>query len=218
MPSMQNNSKNPAVEVETLSDLLAFFCELFWGPTPESCPYFLEAAPKQDPDSTEVMSNLASGLSSLAALCAEVEDPRAFHLALESAYVALFISARGSVPAPLYASCHTVGDTFMGEAALRMEQRMSEAGLSSTVQGQPPDHLSIQLEYLFFLLQEALGRETAERNWQASSFARDELLPWVGLLRDKVRAAEDGSREFRFWSLACSCLVMLLEEIRALDR
>jgi putative dimethyl sulfoxide reductase chaperone len=218
MPSMQNNSNNPAVEVETLSDLLAFFCELFWGPTPDSCPYFLEAAPKQDPDSTEVMPNLASGLSSLAALCAEVDDPQAFHLALESAYVALFINARGSVPAPLYASCHTEGDTFMGDAASRMKQRLSETGLSSTVQGEPPDHLAIQLEYLFFLLQETLGRESAERNRQAASFAQDELLPWVGLLRDKVRDAEDGSREFRFWSLACTCLVLLLEEIRALHR
>jgi putative dimethyl sulfoxide reductase chaperone len=209
---MQDTNSTEEVEPDRpggLAGALALFCELFWGPSPEICATLFD--PGLDPlsRSTAEWPNLASGLSALAEVCSSIEDRSAFCGDLESAYVALFVNARGGVPAPPYASCHIEGDAFMGEAASRMRRRLDEAGLATEAPGEPPDHLAFQLEFLYYLL---LERGHAP----AAAFAREEMLPWVGRLSNAVATAEDGSPELRFWSLACVCVVRLLETIGAL--
>jgi putative dimethyl sulfoxide reductase chaperone len=194
---------------EGLARSLAFFCELFWGPSPELCTELFDPGLDALSRSTARWPDLSGGLASMAELCSSIEDRTDFCQDLESAYVALFVSGMGGVPAPPYASCHIEGDEFMGEAASRMRRRLAESGLAPAVAGEPPDHLAIELEYLYFLL-------TSDSSGAAPLFAREELLPWAGRLRDKVTAAEDGSLERRFWSLACACLVPLLEAIETL--
>ncbi|NIQ90076.1 MAG: molecular chaperone TorD family protein, partial [Desulfobacterales bacterium] len=70
---------------------------------------------------------------------------------LEEGYVRLFISAKGGITAPLYESCYEFeGAPLMGRAAAEMKERFETKDLSvaDTIQ-EPPDHLSIELEYLY---------------------------------------------------------------------
>jgi putative dimethyl sulfoxide reductase chaperone len=209
--ALQDTSIDGPVDPDTSEGLarsLAFFCELFWGPSPELCTELFDPGLDALSRSTARWPDLSRGLASMAEFCSTIGDRPAFCQDLESAYVALFVSGMGGVPAPPYASCHIDGDEFMGEASSRMRRRLAESGLAPAVAGEPPDHLAIELEYLYFLL------TTEPPN--AAAFAREEMLPWAGRLSDKVTAAEDGSPERRFWSLAGACLVPLLEVIETL--
>ncbi|MCJ2165397.1 MULTISPECIES: molecular chaperone TorD family protein [unclassified Pseudodesulfovibrio] len=110
---------------------------------------------------------------------------------LETEYVRLFIACPGGVPAPLYQSCHQ--DTqprTMGQSALDMQSRLDEAGLEiSLPSNEPPDHLTIELEYLFFLLSEEWFRD-ASRAGRGIDFASTVMLPWVRRFRNAVAAAD----------------------------
>jgi TorA maturation chaperone TorD len=67
--------------------------------------------------------------------------------------VRLFISNRTGITAPLFHSCYASGDgLLMGEPARMMREVLAAQGLdlAETVH-EPPDHLSIELEYLYYL-------------------------------------------------------------------
>lgn len=82
---------------------------------------------------------------------------------------------------------------MMGAAALAMKQRLRQAGLALT--GDPglmPDHLSVELEYLYFLLKPRPESATVTAAESASSFAGQVMLPWVRRLSRRLAAeAED---------------------------
>ena len=85
---------------------------------------------------------------------------------LEESYVRLFVNAQNGITAPLYHSCYQ--DTgqpdsqsgLMGESAGFMRQFFKSKGLSlANSINEPPDHLSIELEYLYFLLQQGVQHQ-----------------------------------------------------------
>lgn len=107
---------------------------------------------------------------------------------LETEYVRLFIAGAGGVVAPLYASCHQ-GDApqVMGKSAQSMQSRLIEAGLAvDTDSNEPPDHLSIELEYLYNRLGRAWLDDDSTLESEARAFARGEMLPWVRRFRDTL--------------------------------
>nr|WP_321255050.1 molecular chaperone TorD family protein [uncultured Pseudodesulfovibrio sp.] len=109
---------------------------------------------------------------------------------LETEYVRLFIAGSGGVPAPLYESCHL--DTTprtMGQSALDMQSRLQEAGLEMSLDSnEPADHLTIELEFLFYLLSEGwFGQK--EQAAQGTEFAESIMLPWVRRFRDALNKA-----------------------------
>lgn len=113
------------------------------------------------------------------------------HEELESEYVRLFIAGPGGIPAPLYESCHLDDrPRTMGEPALAMRDRLDAAGLEVSLDSnEPPDHLTIELEYLFTLLAEGWSSrpETAA---QGADFAGQVMLPWVRRFRDALAGAD----------------------------
>ncbi|MBA4395280.1 MAG: hypothetical protein C0407_17150 [Desulfobacca sp.] len=116
---------------------------------------------------------------------------------LEEEYIRLFISNRQGIPAPLYASCYVEGESserapLMGEPALAMQERFQSKGLSLGEDiGEPPDHLSIELEYLYFLLNIGWTNNDDQFITEASSFAADIMLPWVVKLEHGLAVEEN---------------------------
>jgi TorA-specific chaperone len=127
---------------------------------------------------------------------------------LEPAYVRLFVSARKGIAAPLYQSCYAHDHApMMGPAAVRMKERLDAAGLSLGEEiREPPDHLSIQLEYLYFLLEKGFHKSDPSCTAQAASFSREIMLPWVREFHERLAA----ETQCPFYPLAASLLVSLL--------
>lgn len=120
------------------------------------------------PDAGTCSGMLAQGIPSLVSTCPEAdrsileplmgmqamlpEDHDVFCEDLAALHISLFVNAPGGVPVPLYESCH-VGESrqVMGPSALAMRQRFEQVGVEP-VQSEPPDHLPLEVEYLYLLL------------------------------------------------------------------
>ncbi len=130
---------------------------------------------------------------------------------LETEYVRLFIAASGGVTAPLYESCH-LGEAprIMGDSAVSMRSRLGECGLEVALDSnEPPDHISIELEYLYHLLATAWADDDPALEAKGREFARLEMLPWVRRFRDALSQSEPHPVYLHAADLA----VMILTEI-----
>mgnify|MGYP001819581714 CR=1 FL=1 len=136
---------------------------------------------------------------------------------LEQAYVRLFINSRDGIAAPLYASCYETGGgpgkdaPLMGPPAVLMKERFESKGLSLGDHiHEPPDHLSIELEYLYFLLKRGWADDDAALKDEAVSFAGDVMLPWVVKFQERLGTVET---ECRFYHLTTAILCTILRFI-----
>ncbi len=68
------------------------------------------------------------------------------------------------------------------------------------------NHFAVELEYLFFLLQQ--GDELISS--EAASFAGKIMLPWVTIFKQRLKSVED---DCRFYSFASGILILFLELI-----
>jgi TorA maturation chaperone TorD len=101
---------------------------------------------------------------------------------------------------------------MMGEPALDMKQRYLSKGLSLAEDiGEPPDHLSIELEYLYFLLEKGWAEKDDRLLEEASSFSSEIMLPWVSKLQERLAAMET---ESPFYPLTATLLCGILEFIK----
>jgi TorA-specific chaperone len=150
-------------------------------------------------------------LHEIVSIIKSFSDGDSLYQHLEEGYVRLFISAKGSITAPLYESCYEFeGAPLMGRAAAEMKERFEAKGLSvaETIQ-EPPDHLSIELEYLYFLLDKGWGEQDDALVAEAAEFASDTLLPWVSELSEKLASEE----ECRYYPLMATIVVEILSVI-----
>ena len=141
---------------------------------------------------------------------------------LEQAYVRLFINTRDGITAPLYASCYMPGGApeddspLMGPPAVLIKERFESKGLSlGDHTREPPDHLSIELEYLYFLLERGWSDGDAALKDEAVSFAGEIMLPWVIKFQERFVAIET---ECRFYQLTTAILCAILRFIGASDK
>jgi TorA-specific chaperone len=145
------------------------------------------------------------------------QDAEALFNDLEARYVALFISNRQGIAAPLYHSCYAgpQGDgnesMLMGEPAVEMRRRLASSGLALDEDlNELPDHLCIEIEYLYFLLKAGWDEGDQRRLAEAKGFAGDWMLPWVRQFHDKLAKVDD---ETGFYTLVSGLLVALLTAI-----
>lgn len=183
---------------------------IFRGIRNTECAAILEdALPALATLSAESLQSLSISVSALAGSCPAEQD--SFCSELESEYVRLFINSRDGIIAPLYESCYGPGAArTMGEPALAMRRRLEEAGLtpSGHMDSEPPDHLCIELEYLYVLLVQGWGNSD-EKNIRAARAFAGEMLVWVRKFRDRL--ASGGA--MKFYVQAAALLVTVLEEI-----
>ncbi|MFC1876988.1 molecular chaperone [Thermodesulfobacteriota bacterium] len=180
---------------EALLQSIEKLCSVFWGPSLEKCreilsdDYFLcfgvldGLLTYDPPQSLETLIKTVSGFS---------DDVSLFDF-LEESYVRLFVNAQNGITAPLYHSCFQDTEQadsqprLMGESAGCMRRLFKSKGLSlANSINDPPDHLSIELEYLYFLLQHGVMKQDNEAVDEAVSFAGTFMLPWVSLFRDRL--------------------------------
>jgi TorA-specific chaperone len=168
--------------------------QTFWGPSIEGCSEMVKE------DYLNRLNSLTSllktgaddDLQGIVSILKAFPDGDSLYQHLEEGYVRLFISAKGGITAPLYESCYEFeGAPLMGRAAAEMKERFKTKNLSvaDTIQ-EPPDHLSIELEYLYFLLDKGWREEDDALVTEAAEFASDTMLPWVSELSEKLASEE----------------------------
>jgi TorA-specific chaperone len=100
---------------------------------------------------------------------------------------------------------------LMGEPAVEMRRRLASSGLALDEDlNQLPDHLCIEIEYLYFLLGEGRKKGHESQLTKAKGFAGDWMLPWVRQFHDQLAKADD---ETGFYTLVSGLLVELLTAI-----
>ncbi len=188
-----------------LLDGIEFLVRVFRGPVTEWCPDMISLGACQLAESCpDSLSGLKQTLMSIACMVPESEASEQWCAEQEIHYVRLFINAKDGIPAPPYESCHVAGgEAVMGEPAVRMRQRLEREGLEPVGDSnEPPDHLCIELEYLYYLFSNA-------RFSDASAFARDVMLPWTRVFAQAVSGAEPDS----LYDKSCTVLGMVLEAV-----
>jgi len=192
---------------------LAFLSRIFWGPTPEICREVAQNTPFKRLSSLSHLqeSSFARHMRELDLFINGVSDGDTFCGRLEEEYIRLFINAKGGVVAPLYESCYEYeGASLMGPSAVLMRERLESKGLSvSDDLREPPDHLSVELEYLYFLLNKGWSEPDPTALEEASGFASETVLPWA----DKIHHRLASHHEVGFYSHVTALLCSLLNFI-----
>jgi TorA maturation chaperone TorD len=195
--------------------------ELFWGPNLERCHDILAGAYFQPFTTLEsvLKFNPPDVLQKIESYLKKFPDADSLFQNLEPDYVRLFISHRDGIAAPLYESCYVgvePGETgsLMGEPALGMKRCFEAKGLSiDTRVNEPPDHLAIELEYLYFLLEKGRSDDDRELIGEASSFSSDIMLPWVTRLQKRLAVVEtEGSFYLLITTLLCAIVQFIGRE------
>lgn len=203
---------------QNLLDAIRIISSLFWGADEEKCHRLLNGddlqtlakllplLPADTHDAYAGLKDQVCDLTSVPELCES----------LEQAFIPLFVNARGGIAAPLYQSCYPGPDAppaqagLMEAAAERMQARFVSRGLDlASGLHEPPDHLAIELEYLYFLLDKGWTASEPALLTEAVDFSRTELLSWVPLIEQRVAKTAAGS----FYALLLTILTALLRLI-----
>lgn len=164
---------------------------VFRGPDVPTCNALLaEGLPELRESSALALSGFDSVKSTLDAFM-QVGNGQRLCETLESAYVRLFVSNKNGVPAPPYASFFLEG-RMMGQAAIDMKERLEAAELAvGAAANEPPDHFSIMLEYVYYLLSTGWHEEQYARLAAAEALVREDILPWYSMFAKNIAEHDD---------------------------
>ena len=114
------------------------------------------------------------------------------HSELNINYVTLFVNAKEGLQVPLYQSGYLPGSSgLMGTSSVGMKELFEQQGLSlAKCHNEPADHLSIELEYLYFVLKKGWEEEDEKRINEAKRFVNEQLKGWVGDFAMRLRKAD----------------------------
>ena len=196
-----------------LLDGLKIMSQTFWGPSVVECTRMVKEnyLKRLDALTSVLKTGAGNRLQEIGSIIRSFSDGDSLYQHLEEGYVRLFISAKGSITAPLYESCYEFeGAPLMGRAAAEMKERFEAQGLSvaDTIQ-EPPDHLSMELEYLFFLLDKGWRDQDEALVTEGSAFAAETMLPWVSKLSERLASEKD----CQYYPLMVSILEDILRTI-----
>ncbi len=192
-------------------------CRVYWGPSEELSKQILEEPFLQPFNSVTplIETDTDAELVELRTLLDGFSGPDSLLAYLEEGYVRLFINDRGGMAAPLYASCYEDEKSphLMGKAAVQMQKTLSDLKIhiSDDVR-EPPDHLSIQLEVLYFLLTQEGMPGRSKGLTAAANFVEERMLPWVQAFHRRLA----DETHCRFYPLITSVLIAVLKVIEAL--
>jgi len=198
---------------KVLLDGLKMIGTIFWGPSLKACTEMVEEPYLERLQSLKAILPVRS-LESLSKVVSTIKgfpDGESLYQHLEEGYVRLFISAKGGITAPLYESCYEFeGAPLMGRAAAEMKERFEAKGLSvSETINEPPDHIAIELEYLYFLLDKGWGERDDALVAEAVEFASENMLKWMSKIYERLAS----EKKCLFYPLIVSILEDILRTI-----
>jgi len=133
---------------------------------------------------------------------------------LQENYTGLFVARPGGVPAPLYGSVYLDDGQLMGESTLQVADHYRARGLSIGDDGEPPDFLSTELEYLYYLVEQeveglALRQldKVREMTGAQQDFISNLLLPWLEPFTGRLQVQGAG-----LWSWGASALLAFIRQ------
>ena len=198
---------------------VALLSRLYWGPAVEGSRDLLQGTYLKPFEALKPIIRYEPPgiLDELKAINTSFTSEDEIFQSLEQTYVRLFINSRDGIAAPLYASCYLPGGTpevdspLMGPPAVMIKERFESKGLSLGDHiHDPPDHLSIELEYLYFLLERGWSTDDAALIDEAVTFSAENMLPWVLKFQQRLAAVET---ECRFYQLTTAILCAILRFI-----
>ena len=200
-------------EEMVILDGLKIMGGIFWGPSHDVCIKMLGEPYLNGMQSLKSIlpERSLDSLDQIVATIKSFPDGESLYQHLEEGYVRLFISAKGGIMAPLYESCYEFeGAPLMGRAAAEMRERFEAKGLSvaDTIK-ETPDHLAIEVEYLYFLLDKGWREPDQALLAEAAEFAAETMLQWVSVFEEKLAH----EKTCRFYPLAARILVEVLNSI-----
>ena len=211
--NLENQKFNGAV-----LDGIQIMCRIFWGPDLESCRLMIKENLFKPFEIIFIKSDktAAGPLDNINSIIKTFDSFQSLFEHLNECYVRLFINNDEGIASPLYESCYEFENApMMGEAALKMKKRFASKGLSMENRiHEPPDHLAVELEYLFFLLQD--GCVGPDDN-SAALFAAKTMLPWVMVFNQRLKIATEDCRFYFFASEILVWLLRLISNKEALD-
>lgn len=126
---------------------------------------------------------------------------------LEVGYTGLFISRHGGVPAPPYGSVYLEeASQLMGQTTLCVLQAYEGEGLNHEEEGEPPDFIATEMEFLYYLIgkeMDALSHDDPEAahdfRQKQIDFCHTLLQPWIKQFCQRVLETDDAISLYR-WS------------------
>ncbi len=167
-----------------LLNTIEFAAAIFRGPDRDGwegiisvgLPQLIASSNRQSPVVTGILKKMQAALSN--------DIPNQLALLLTE-YERLFTDIGTPAVVPLYEAGHLEERSrIRNESALSMCSRLINAGLDIPLNSsEPPDHLSIELEYLYHRLATSWSEANPEIESRAREFARCTMLPWLRRLR-----------------------------------
>ena len=198
---------------EALLGGLALLAQLWWGPEPEFCQDLARGGFKADLEALGPWLD-RPGQEAARGLLDWVRSRTGEELGriLEADYLRLFINSREGLKAPLYHSPYESPDGgLMGRPQAMMRDRLEAAGIDlRSMTREPADHLAVECEYLFFLLEAGLNHGREDLVAAGREFAAREMLPWV---REFAGRLEEEREAAPFYPLAAALLAALLKAL-----
>lgn len=186
--------KPSSVQRELTLAGLRNLCKLYWGPDVTQCREMIDGNFFQPFKELAPLLSEESGaaLAVVDEMLKPMSSPTALLERLHPLHIALFVNNPKGLVTPLYHSCYLYdGAPLMGPPAQQMQQRLEAIGLSMTSHmNEPPDHISIELECLFYMLDMGWSTGFKELLPQAALFAGTEIAEWLPTFRDRLRKAE----------------------------
>jgi putative dimethyl sulfoxide reductase chaperone len=134
---------------------------------------------------------------------------------LQSEYISLFVTNKGSVPAVPYASCYQGDGMLMSEDFFKLQQLMTASGFRLDESAKElEDHLAVLLEFCSSLLNKLAQKNHAtEQNTGICIAALMEISyrfiqPWIGDFTGKINSYAN----YDFYKLAGNALKSLFDE------
>lgn len=194
-------------------NVLKTLCRIFWGPDLELCQNIMNGkfVKLLQNASDSFRADLSSAVTAADRLADQYKDAETLFVALSDGYIALFVNDIKGTPAPLYHSCYLDSENrLMGVSATDMRNRIERHGLSISLPGnEPADHLSIELEYLYYLLNKGWSESSAIYVLEAVQFAGGSMAAWVGRFFERISA--DG--RFPFYTIAAQLLCAIVQNL-----
>lgn len=170
-----------------------------------------------------VCDNLAGLLREIAPSAAAAAEAMATALAetaqqqLSIDHASLFVGPF-ELPAAPYGSVYLERQRrTMGDSTMMVQRFYREAGLSIDV-AEPPDHIAIELEFLFYLCRKETEAGASEQTQRyrtlQAAFFNQALLPWMKPFCSAIRSATTNP----FYLALAACLEQFIESCRPIYR